>query len=124
METDPTGSAAIEKNLLLLFGTHLRERITSRIFAEVGQSMTSRSMPIPQPPVGGRPYFEGADVVGVVVHCFFIARILGLGLLHKAVGLVFWIIELREGVCNFASNNEQLKRSVISGLLSLLRAAA
>jgi hypothetical protein len=31
-------------------------RITSRIEAELVSSITSRSMPMPQPPVGGRPY--------------------------------------------------------------------
>ena len=51
-------------------------RMTSRIDGELVSSITSRSMPMPF--AGGRreAVFEGAYIVGVVVHRLGVARVL------------------------------------------------
>ena len=60
---------------------------------------------------GGRRHavFEGADVVGVVVHGFVVAGIFGSGLRPEAFGLVFGIIELGKAVGDFATADVELE---------------
>ena len=52
---------------------------------------------------------KGPDVIGVVEHRLFVARVLGLDLCGKAGGLIFGIVELGKPVGNFAPRNEELK---------------
>ena len=68
------------------------------MLGESVSSITSRSMPMPQPPVGGMPYLEGADEVGVVVHRLLVAGFLVRGLGAKALGLVLGVVQLGKAV--------------------------
>ena len=84
--------------------------MTSRIEGESVSSMTRRSMPMPQPPVGGRQaVFEGADVVGIEVHGLFVTGFLGLDLGAETRHLVFSVVELGEAIGDLAAYDEQLE---------------
>ena len=68
------------------------------MLGESVSSITSRSMPMPQPPVGGMPYLERADEVGVVVHRLLVAGLLVRGLRLEARGLVLGVVQLGKAV--------------------------
>src|ERR1035437_5125508 len=92
-----------------LFGAHLREE---DYVADVGRVGQQHNQPVnADAATAGRrqAVFERADVVGVVVHGFFITGILGFGLLHEAVGLIFRVVQLGEGVGDFTANNKQFE---------------
>ena len=72
-------------------------------------SITSRSMPMPQPPVGGMPYLERADEVGVVVHRLLVAGFLVGRLRLEARGLVLGVVQLGEAVGDLAAGDEELE---------------
>src|SRR3989344_8007657 len=57
----------------------------------------------------GQAVFERADVVGVEVHGFLVASVLGAGLRGKAGGLLLGVVELGKAIAVFAAGDEQLE---------------
>ena len=84
-------------------------RITSRMLGESVSSITRRSMPMPQPAVGGMPYSSARMIVGVVVHRLLVAGVLGLRLRVEARRLVLGVVELGEAVGELAAGDEELE---------------
>jgi len=75
-------------------------------------------MPITPPGGGRQAEFQGADVVGVVVHRLGVTRFLRGELRHEALGLVCRIVQLGEAGWRSHGHNEQLERSVMPGVAS------
>ncbi len=72
-------------------------------------SITRRSMPIPWPAVGGRPYSSARTIVAVLEHRFLVACILRGDLRIEARFLVFRVVQLGEAVGDLAADDEQLE---------------
>ncbi len=90
-------------------GRSVGKRITSRIEGLPVTSMTSRSTPMPRPPVGGIPYSSAADVVEVDVARLRISGPLQRGFGLESCELVDRIIQLAVGVREFVTVDDELE---------------
>ena len=61
-------------------------------------------MPTPRPAGGRQTILQRTDIVGVEVHGFVVAGILGRDLGAEALGLVLGIVQLREAVGQFLAH--------------------
>src|SRR5690606_21586200 len=58
---------------------------------------------------GRHAVLERPNIVGVVVHGFFVAGVFGFDLLQEAGGLIFGVVQLRKTVGDFTAGDEQLE---------------
>ena len=79
--------------------------------------MTHRSMPMPRPPVGGRPYSRAVMIVLVHHAGLVVALVPQLHLRLEALALVDGIVELGEGVAHLTVADEQLEPLGEAGVL-------
>ena len=75
----------------------------------IGQQHDQSINPDPTATDCRQAVFQRANEIGVVIHCLFVASILGLHLFLEARCLVFRIIQLGETIGDFTPDNEQLK---------------
>ena len=57
----------------------------------------------------GHAHLECSNVVGIKEHGLFISGLLGRHLGCKTSGLILWVVELRESICNFSAGDKKLK---------------
>ena len=82
---------------------------TSRMESTLASSMTSRSMPMPNPPVHGMPCSQGPDVVVVDVAGFGVAARLGPRLRLESLELLDRVVLLAVGVAELEAGDDQLE---------------
>src|SRR3954453_20130813 len=95
--------------LTAAFRTHLREKDDIPDTWAVGQKHHQAVAPEARARGRRQTVFQGADVIGIVVHRLLVAGLLGLRLLEEARRLVLGIVQLGEPVGDLLRVDEELE---------------